>query len=313
MIFLSTLVATGLMFGWHMGAGIQQDKWYLTWLRFLQAHRRATQFPVILLLLAIGLPALVLVFVIFLVAYFFSSMWLFLIYVPVLMYSLGRGKLRDEVNDYLSTSARGDNVVASRWVDQLRGAAASDDLAAEVDDWQKLHTQALEVISYRSFERLFAVLFWFFIFGAVGALVYRLSVIYAEQTTASSNNKLAARRWLWLLEWPGVRILALSWALVGNFDSCYSVLRRDLFDKTLSSMALLSRSLRGALGMTPAVSAEMKDQHLIAVDVVPLAAPIISGINTEPDSFGLINASLSLFSRALLLWICTIAVITLIT
>jgi AmpE protein len=136
-------------------------------------------------------------------------------------------------------------------------------------------------------------------------------VIYAEQTTASSNNKLAARRWLWLLEWPGVRILALSWALVGNFDSCYSVLRRDLFDKTLSSMALLSRSLRGALGMTPAVSAEMKDQHLIAVDVVPLAAPIISGINTEPDSFGLINASLSLFSRALLLWICT--VITLIT
>lgn len=310
MIFLSSLVALGLVLWWGVGARLQQDQWFWRWLGVFQAQQLAIRFPSVALFLAVIFPGILLALLVFAVVYFFSGMWLFLIYVPVLMYSLGRGKLREEVNDYLSVSARGDNVTASRWVDQLRGNAANADLSTDVDDWQKLHTQALEVISYRSFERLFAVLFWFFILGAVGALIYRLSVIYAEQTNVNSKVRL---RWLWLLEWPAVRMLGLSWALVGNFDSCYNVLKRHIFDKQLSSMALLSRSLRGALGMTPAVDAEPQDNLLLASDVVPLTAPVINGINTEPDSFGLINASLSLFSRALLLWICTVAIITLLT
>src|SRR5690606_25842352 len=144
-----------------------------------------------------------------------------------------------EVQHYVVISQRGDTVAASHWVDAQRntvaGNAAVDDV--EVDDWQKLHSQALDVISYRSFERLFAVLFWFFIVGAVGALLYRLSVLYCER--ADTENK-AAKRWLWLMEWPAVRALSLSWALVGNFDSCFAMLKRDFLNFSASSMSVLS-------------------------------------------------------------------------
>jgi hypothetical protein len=97
---------------------------------------------------------------------------------------------------------------------------------------------------------------------------------------------------------------------VGNFDSCYTVIKNDIFDKTLSTLALLSRSLRGALGMTPAVDTNPDLPSVVVPGTESLSAPVISGINTEPDLLGLISASLSLFSRSLLLWMCVMALVT---
>lgn len=300
-----------LTFWWGVGAGLQRDTWYRSWVALLQRQSLIAVAPLLSLILTVGVPVLTLALVCYLITYFWSGSWLFFIYVPVLFYSLGRGNLSNDVNYYLAISQRGDNVSASHWVDSLRGNAEADTINADVDDWQKLHSQALDVISYRSFERLFAVLFWFFILGAAGALLYRLSVIYREHSDPSNVN--VAKRWLWLMEWPAVRALGLSWALVGNFDSCFALLKRDLLDFSRSSMTLLSRSLRGALGMTPAVMHQISSaaQSTHQPMQLPLSAPIISGITTEPDSLGLIRASLALFPRALLLWVCVIALITL--
>ena len=103
----------------------------------------------------------------------------------------------------------------------------------------------MKVISYRGFERTFAVLFWFVIAGAVGALLYRLSIIYREQTAPESEEANLAEKWLWLIELPAVRLMGLTWAFVGNFDSC--PWRQSLLDTQSSSMTILNNSLRGAL------------------------------------------------------------------
>ena len=131
-------------------------------------------------------------------------------------------------------------------IDELRGQAADDSAPESVNDWKSLHTQALKVIAYRGFERTFAVIFWFVIAGAVGALLYRMSAIYREQTMPSTNEALLADKWLWLIEFPAVRLMGLTWAFVGNFDS--SPLRDSLIDTENSSMTILNNSLRGALG-----------------------------------------------------------------
>lgn len=313
MIFISSLLALVLIRGWGIGANLQRDTWFLRWMDVLQSRRFIAKNPVLSLALTVVVPAVSLALVVYLIAYFLSSNWLFFIYVPVLLYCLGRGSLTTDINHYLTLSRRGDNVAASQWVDELRSGTAAED-SSEVEDWQQLHTQAFDIISYRCFERLFAVLFWFFILGAAGALIYRLSVMYREKLQPTHAGSAFAQRWLWLLEWPGARALGLTWALVGNFDSCYSVIKHDFFDATRSTIALLSRSLRGALGMTPAVDAvpylsadSGRDTEL---DTESLSAPIISGINTEPDSLGLISASLSLFDRSLLLWVCVMALVT---
>lgn len=314
MIFLSTLIALGLLLGWKVGSAVQRDTWFFSWLGRLQTWKLDTKGSAVALFFAVIVPGVLLTLVICFINYYLWHLWLILIYVPVLMYSLGRGNLTEDVNHYLTLSARGDTVAASRWVDELQGAVGPETVDAEVDDWQQLHAQALEIISYRNFERLFGVLFWFFAFGAVGALIYRLSVLYAEHLSEDDVNHCLARRWLWLLEWPAVRVLGLSWALVGNFDSCYGVWRRDLANRTLSSKMFLSRSLRGALGMMPVTNTNTAAPAAPAESSVDtLTPPIINGITTELDNFGLINASLVIFSRALLLWISVVAIVSLTT
>lgn len=302
-----------LTFWWGVGAGLQRDAWFQRWVDFLQKQPPISRAPVLSLVVALCVPVLVLILVSSLILYFLSGSWLFFVYVPVLFYSLGRGNLASEVRHYLAISQRGDSVAASHWVDAQRGNAMADNAEpdnVDVDDWQKLHSQALDIISYRSFERLFAVLFWFFILGAVGALLYRLSVLYCERTDTDTK---AAERWLQLLEWPAVRALGLSWALVGNFDSCFAMLKRDFLNVSTSSMGLLSRCLRGALGMTPAIVGDTRvpEPRTSEVNFPPLSAPTISGVSTEPDSLGLITASLALIPRALLLWVCVVALVSL--
>ena len=70
-------------------------------------------------------------------------------------------------------------------------------------------------------RRWFGVLFWFVVLGAVGALLYRLVAFAAEDEPAlhlPEGTLEGARRLLAVLDWPVAQLMALSLALVGNFD-----------------------------------------------------------------------------------------------
>lgn len=70
-------------------------------------------------------------------------------------------------------------------------------------------------------RRWFGVLFWFVLLGAVGALLYRLVAHAAEEEPAlylPAGTVDGGRRLLAVLDWPVVQLMALSLALVGNFD-----------------------------------------------------------------------------------------------
>lgn len=70
-------------------------------------------------------------------------------------------------------------------------------------------------------RRWFGVLFWFVVLGAVGALLYRLVAYAAEDEPAlylPTGTVAGARRLLAVLDWPVAQLMALSLALVGNFD-----------------------------------------------------------------------------------------------
>ena len=302
MIFLSLIVVLLLVQWWGSGAPLQYDAWFIRWLNTLNAVRFIVNSPLLHLILAIAIPSLILALLVYIIVTLLSANWLFFIYVPVLLYSLGRGNFSAEVKAYIAASERGDNVIASKLTDELRGGAGSEEPCPEVENWPMQHNETLRVISYRGFERMFAVLFWFFILGAVGALLYRLSVIYRErETVAAAHGRLAAR-WLWLMEWPPVRVMGLTWALVGNFETCYRCWQARLLDVKHSSMTLLNSSLRGALGVDDPVLGNCDAGE----------SELLVNPNEPAYSLSLIKNSLPLFSRSLLLWVCVIALITLV-
>lgn len=342
MIFLSLIVVLLLVQWWGSGAPLQRDGWFIRWQESLASIKAFRATPALHLILTLLVPTLALALLVAAIQMALSANWLFFIYVPVLLYSLGRGNFSAEVKAYIAASERGDTVVASRLAEELRGGAEPENSSANVENWPMLHGETLRVISYRGFERMFAVLFWFFIVGAVGALLYRLSVIYRERETVATPQGRLAARWLWLMEWPAVRMMGLTWALVGNFETCYRCWQARLLDVKHSSMSLLNNSLRGALGIDDPVlgnceatgeSASFTGESTTGGSTASRAtnsgstnsgsttsASTIneSTINTSTStpneltcSLSLIKNSLPLFSRSLLLWVCVIALITL--
>lgn len=332
MIFLSLIAVLAIAYWTNAASLLHHDGWFVGLLNRLRQLPSARTLPLLPMILAFLLPLALLVAAVWAIVHFLSASFLFFLYVPVLLYSLGRGNFLAEVNAYIDIANRGDNVAASKWVDDMRGHVAGAS-AADIGSWQGLHTQALRVISYRGFERTFAVLFWFVIAGAVGALLYRLSALYREQTAPDSAEAQLAERWLWLIEFPAVRLMGLTWAFVGNFDSC--PLRDSLFDTENASITILNNSLRGALsaptdlyakpvavtepidGQAATKAAEdlaeaKQEAEENAQEVLEDLVGITLSPQVEPAySFALVKSSVPLYSRSLLFWIGAIAFATL--
>ena len=79
---------------------------------------------------------------------------------------------------------------------------------------------------------MFATLFWFTVLpGPAGAVLYRAAALLADEWRGDAKGADAtpiaqaraafgrpARRLLWLLDWVPVRLTALSFAIVGDFE-----------------------------------------------------------------------------------------------
>ncbi|WP_096085313.1 histidine kinase [Agaribacterium haliotis] len=172
-----------------------------------------------------------------------QSIWLVMpLAVVVLLYSLGRGEFFEIVREYTQACYIEDWDSACERA--RRFDVEVDDL--ERDDWSSLHRHVLDQAGYRGFERMFAVLFWFFLLGPVGALMYRLVFL---QSHAEPGDKLS-QRWLWLLEWPAVRLLGLTFALTGNFQGCIEHWRDCLLCGSRRTNDILSPMILGALAVS---------------------------------------------------------------
>ena len=327
MIFLSLVVVFAILYWLGSASVIQQDGWFRLLVGRLQKIPGLAAVPALVLALALLIPLALLLLLFVLLYLNLGQTALILLYVPVLLYSLGRGNLVEDVKAYIELVNKGDNVAASLWLENLRGNKKAEgrdqDADAEVDDWRSLHTQTLKAIAYRGFERTFAVLFWFVIIGPFGALLYRLSVLYRELAEEGSDHARLAAKWLWLLEMPAVRLMGVTWAFVGNFET--SPLRKNLLDIESSSAAVLNECLRGALGaptlQSKAELAEMSAEQQAeareeleeeAQDIIEdLTGDVITTHNEPAYSFALIKSSQPLYQRALLFWVCAIAFATL--
>lgn len=320
MTFLSLIIALGIVYWLGAARIIQWDDWFHWLIKRVNQLPGVAANPGAAIGLSLLIPCVVLALIIVFVVQVFNSAWLILINVPVLLYCISRRDFVAEVQSYIDMVQRGDTVAASRWVDEMRGNADCDPDSANVSDWRGLHTEALKVIAYRGFESLFAVLFWFFIAGALGALLYRLSVLYRDYSDADAEQTLLMKRWLWLLELPSVRLMGITWALVGNFDT--TPLRDNMLDMDKSSIDVLNTCLRGALGAEINVSITPKANQPTADSAEPLAedsADVIEDLTgavittqVEPAySYALVKSSIPLYTRSLLFWVCAIAFATL--
>ena len=275
------LVAIGVLHFYGPQSPIHRDRWYFVWVKWIDKYLVIMP-SAARLGLALAIPVLLLwACCCWLVS---ISPWLLLpLGVLVLSYSFGRGDFHGALLDYDRACDGLNWEQAAEYADRL----GLDVKALTPGDWSALHTGLLEHVSYRGFERIFAVLFWFFLLGPVAAFAYRLlflhvsffnfpdqvandrakdDAIAAETADTEGVSELGggdalasgavvkssrawAERLLWLVEWPAVRVLGLSFALAGNFVGCFQRLLENLFCFRTRSAVFLNRLVLGALSV----------------------------------------------------------------
>jgi len=236
MYLIAILCALALLQFWGAKNPLHRDTVFDAWAAQVVTWRSLASIWWLRMGLVLLVPVLVTALLAWVLPLGFWLVWATL----VLCYSLGRGEFAPETASYTLACNDGAWNVASNKA--LRQGADPSNLAP--GDWPQLHQRMLEATAYQGFERLFAVLFWFVLFGPAGALLYRLSFLYAQL-----HPEEPVRRWLWALEWLPVRLLGVSFAITGNFVGCVNRWKVYVFCLASTSRSVLRETVLGALSV----------------------------------------------------------------
>ncbi|WP_249583494.1 regulatory signaling modulator protein AmpE [Pseudomonas viridiflava] len=211
---------------------VQRDGPFLKQLARLESGPRTTARPWLILALLVLLPVIVLQLVLTVVGSVAYG-WLALpIHLLVLIYSLGRGDLIAALGPFRDACRRGDAQAAVH--------VAERDMGVQADDSQQLLQGVQSYMLWQAHQSFFAVIFWYFLLGPVAALAYRLLALAAEHGTTPALVERAAQL-RHAFDWVPVRLLAASFALVGNFVAVSRLMLHELLNWNISAAQLITR------------------------------------------------------------------------
>lgn len=206
----------------------------------------------------------------------------FLFTIIVLVYSLGPDNLDELLKKYIDAREAGDMAQAEM--------VAAEVIGEEVSDKEGQEQKLLGAILVREHQRIFAVMFWFVILGAFGALLYRLVCELGESLSEIAGGYTEAIRDLHqILSWPSSRLLAIGFALSGSLVHTFEKWNEINEVSLEASDAVVRECGLGAIQYSSAVPA---DENL--------------------DEAGYwIREIQGLINRTVIMWLTVLAIITL--
>jgi adenosylcobinamide-phosphate synthase len=237
-----------------------------------------------------------------------------LVNIAVLYLLMGFRHFSHAISALVAALKFGDIASARRTLALWRGASAAE---MSSHDMARLAVEQGIVDAYR---QVFAVLFWFMVLpGPMGAVLYRAAALLAtEWKDALPGDDLSvltrslvlfgrpARRLLWLIDWIPVRLTALSFAIVGDFEDavyCWRM-QSDTWPDAYGGQTcgILLATAGGALGV-------QLGGALPAIDGTPEVRPEVGmGEAVEPET---LPSAVGLVWRALILWLLLVFLLSL--
>ncbi|MGH8127110.1 MAG: regulatory signaling modulator protein AmpE [Gammaproteobacteria bacterium] len=142
--------------------------------------------------------------------------------VLILVLCLGPRNLTLEASAYLRARAAGDTLRARAIAALLLEKEPPADLADAGED-------VAEAVLARAGDYLFCVVFWFALLGPFGAVLYRGADTLAPRAAFDVPDSVYAHWTLGLkriLAWIPLHLLAITYAVAGNFDEALTDIRR---------------------------------------------------------------------------------------
>lgn len=211
---------------------VQHDSGWLRELAKLEVSPRFVNRPWLVLALLILFPVAVLGLLLVVLEPVAYGLLAFPIHLLVVIYSLGRGDLLAGLGPFRDAWRREDLQAATH--------VAKRDLDIGADSGEQLLERVQGHLLWEAYQSFFAVIFWYFLLGPVAALSYRLLALAAEHGKNPALVERAAQL-RHAFDWLPVRLLAASFALVGNFVAVSRVMLHELLNWNISAAQLVEK------------------------------------------------------------------------
>lgn len=211
---------------------LQRDSGWVRELHKLEASTRLANRPWWVLAILVLLPVMLLGLLLVVLDPVAYGLLALPVHVLVLVFSLGRGDVLAGLGPFRDAWRRGDLQAAAH--------VAQRDIDVCADTGEQLLENVQGHLLWQAYQSFFAVIFWYFLLGPVAALSYRLLAL-AE---VHSRNPAVAERAAQLrhaFDWIPVRLLAASFALVGNFVAVSRVMLHELLNWDISAAQLIEK------------------------------------------------------------------------
>ncbi|OOV98160.1 regulatory signaling modulator protein AmpE [Pseudomonas sp. MF4836] len=211
---------------------VQRDGAWLGELARLQASPRLGNRPWLILTFLVLLPAILLGMLLWVLEPVAYGLLALPVHLLVVIYSLGRGDLLGGLGPFRDAWRREDLQAAAH--------VAQRDLGICADSGEQLLERVQGHLLWQAYQSFFAVIFWYFLLGPVAALSYRLLALAAEHGTTPALVERAGQL-RHAFDWLPVRLLAASFALVGNFVAVSRVMLHELLNWNISAAQLVEK------------------------------------------------------------------------
>ena len=169
----------------------------------------------------------------------------------------------------------------------------------------------IEQALLNSYRNVFGVVTWFVIFmalglGPAGAVLYRLGLFLNSRWGSLGKEEAGdfgefARQASWAMEWLPLRLTAMTFAIVGDFEDTAYCWRTQAQSWPDPEEGILLASGAGALGVRLGMT--------VVLDSSPVFRPEI-GIDEEAD-VNFMQSTVGLVWRALVFWLIMLLLLTL--
>jgi adenosylcobinamide-phosphate synthase len=188
-----------------------------------------------------------------------------------------------------------------------------DTVGMEVSEIARIAVEKSLVTTHRN---VFGVFFWFLMpLGPAGAVMYRVSEHLArawnepEHMRNEAFGQFAARAFYWI-DWIPVRLTAVAFAVVGNFEDAIYAWRNFAHRWSNEALGIILSAGGGAMGVRlgspaeTAVKAQVVDANTVEIELEDDVMP-----GEEPNIRAL-QSTVGLVWRALLLWMLLLLLIS---
>lgn len=192
-------------------------------------------------------------------------------------------------------------------------------------EWTRLDTSQMDVgeVSRVAVERalvtthrnVFGVFFWFLMpVGPACAIMYRVAEYLARAWNEPDHMKneafgVFARRMFQWMDWLPVRLTAIAFAIVGNFEDAYYAWRDFAQRWSDDGVGIILSAASGAMGI------RLGDPRLLAselptLDTVTMDPGVNGALPGEETSARALQSTVGLVWRSLLLWMLMLLMVS---